>query len=56
MPVDSTDCAPDIDLELCSGTVDHIPEVDLVGQLGESGQESFDWSVWTSSNHVLNLQ
>ena len=55
MPVEDTDGAPDVSLELCNGRVDRIPEVDLVSQLGEGGQEGFDGCIWTGRNEVLGL-
>ena len=53
MLVDDTDGAPDISLELCGGGVDAIPEVDLVGQPWEDGQECLDGGVGTSRSKVL---
>lgn len=55
MPVDSTDSAPDITLELGSSNVDHIPEVDLVSQFGEGSQKCLDGGVGTDSSDVLKL-
>jgi len=53
VPIDSTDGTPDISLELGSGRVDRIPEVELVGQLGEGGQECLDGGIGTSGSEVL---
>ena len=55
MPVNNTDGTPDISLELGSGRVGHIPEVDLVGQLGEGGQERFDGGIGTGRGKVLRF-
>lgn len=55
MPVDGADSAPDVCLELISCGVDHIPEVDLVGQLGERGQERLDGGVGASRSKVLKF-
>ena len=55
VPVDGADGAPDISLELGSGRADHVPEVDLVGQLGKGGQECLDGGIGTSGNEVLKL-
>lgn len=55
MLVDDTDSAPDIRLELCSGRVDRISEVYLVGEFGEGGQERFNRGVGTGRREVLNV-
>jgi len=55
VPEDYTDGVPDISLKFCSGGVDRIPEVDLVGQLGEGGQERLDGGVWTGRSKVLKF-
>ena len=55
MPIDSADGAPDVGLELGGGRVDHIPEVDLVGQLGEGGQERLDGGIGASGREVLEF-
>ena len=55
MPVDNTDGAPDIGLELGSCRVCHIPEVDLIGQLGEGSQERLDGGIGTGGGKVLRF-
>lgn len=55
MPVDGTDGAPDVTLELGSSSVDHIPEVDLVGHFGEGSQERLDGGVGTGSGNILKF-
>ena len=55
VPVDGADGAPDISLELGSGRADHVPEVDLVGQLGKGGQECLDGGIGPSGNEVLKF-
>jgi len=54
VPEDGTDGPPDITLKLGSGSVDHIPEVHLVGQFGEGGQEGFYGGIGTGSSNIGN--
>jgi len=55
VPVDSAEGAPDISLEFGGGRVDHVPEVDLVGQFWEGGQECLDGGIRASGREVLKF-
>lgn len=55
MFVGDTDGTPDISLELCSSRVGHIPEVELVGQLREGGQEHLNRGKGTGRREVLKF-
>lgn len=53
MLIENSNGPPDVSLELCSCRVDHIPEVDLVGQLGEGSQERLNGGIGTGRGKIL---
>lgn len=55
VPIDGTDGAPDVGLELGNSGIGLVPEVNLVCQLREGGQECLNGSVWTGRNEVLKF-
>lgn len=55
MPVDGTDGARDVGLELGNGGIGPIPKVKLVCQLRKGGQECLDGGVWTGRSEVLKF-
>lgn len=55
MLIENSNGPPDVSLELCSCRVGHIPEEDLVGQLGEGSQERLNGGIGTGRGKILKI-
>lgn len=55
MFVDYANGTSDVSLEFGNGGVNHIPEVDLIGQPGEGSKERLDRGIGTDRSKVLKF-